>query len=220
VKIHLLGPEDHTYVEVLASCFANNLQQRWQFDRIQYQQSCDALTGLLNRSQFRSRARMAAADCSSYAIILIDVNALREVNESHGHMIGDALLVEIATGLRGRASDKELVGRIGGDIFGIFVPNLESTAVLMDRAGNLTDIFASGFSTGDREGKEFIRLTASVGLAIAPAGDASFDTTLSQADAALFIAKSRGPGTVLVYEAGMQVATQQTRGTDVAAQPN
>lgn len=208
-----LGPQDHTYIEVLASFFANNLQQRWQFDRIQYQQSHDALTGLLNRSQFRSRARMAAADCGAYGIIVIDVNALREVNESHGHMIGDALLVEIATGLRARATGDELVGRIGGDIFGIFVPNPDSAATMWDRAGIFTEIFANGFSTGDREGKEFIRLTASSGLAIAPASGASFDTTLSQADAALYVAKTRGPGSTLMYEAGMQEVAQQARST-------
>jgi diguanylate cyclase (GGDEF)-like protein len=215
-----LGPQDHTYVEVLASFFANNLQQRWQFDRIQYQQSHDALTGLLNRSQFRSRARMAAGDCGCYGIILIDVNALREVNEYHGHMIGDALLVEIATGLRERATGSELVGRIGGDIFGIFVPNPNSEAAMRDRAATFADIFASGFSTGDREGKDFIRLTASAGIAIAPAGGASFDTTLSQADAALFIAKARGPGSMLMYETGMQEAAQQGRATDVTARPS
>jgi diguanylate cyclase (GGDEF)-like protein len=204
---------------VLASFFANNLQQRWQFDRIQYQQSHDVLTGLLNRSQFRSRARMAAAESEGYGIILMDVNALRGVNESHGHMIGDALLVEIATGLRGRAAGNELVGRIGGDIFGIFVPKPGSEAAMWDRAATFTNIFASGFSTGDREGKEFIRLSASSGVAIALAAGASFDTTLSQADAALFVAKARGPGSTVMYEAGMQEAAQQACATAVGAQP-
>ncbi len=87
-----LGAEDYAYVEVLASFFANHLQQRWQFERLEYQQSHDVLTGLLSRSQFRSQARAAAHHCRRYAIILVNIDAFREINESRGHMIGDAVL--------------------------------------------------------------------------------------------------------------------------------
>jgi GGDEF domain-containing protein len=86
-----LGPRDNAYIDVLASFFANHVQQRWQFERIQYQQSHDVLTGLLNRSQFRSTVRSAARTSTHYAIILVDVDAFREINESYGHMIGDAV---------------------------------------------------------------------------------------------------------------------------------
>ena len=59
---HPLTRQDRSYVELLGSFFANHVQQRWQFERIQYHQSHDVLTGLLNRSQFRSQARAAASN--------------------------------------------------------------------------------------------------------------------------------------------------------------
>jgi diguanylate cyclase (GGDEF)-like protein len=194
------GEQDDAYIEVLASFFASRLQQNWQFDRIQYQQSHDVLTGLLNRSQFRSRARMLNFQTGSerYALLLLDVNALRTVNETYGHMIGDALLVEVATGLRSRVRGDEFAGRIGGDVFGIFIPGA-TRAKAVRRARDFSSVFSKPFSTGDRDGKEFIALSASIGLALAPEDGRDLDTIFSHADAALIEAKKRGPGSIFAY---------------------
>jgi diguanylate cyclase (GGDEF)-like protein len=199
-----LGPQDHVFVEVLASFFANHVQQLWQFERLQYQQAHDVLTGLLNRSQFRSVVRSTARTSSSYAIILLDIDAFREINESYGHMIGDALLVEVGNALRLRASDDEIVGRIGDDVFGVYIGNPISKEFVMSRALSFAEAFASGFSTGDREGKEFIARTAGLGIAIAPDDGLHIDAILSHADAALVKAKERGHGSLVFYEAGME----------------
>lgn len=208
-SLYPFGPEDKAYVEVLASFFANNVQQRWQFDRIAYQQSHDVLTGLLNRSQFRSQARAAARNCERYAIVLIDIDALREINESYGYMIGDALLVEVGNALRQRASTSEFVGRVGGDVFGIFIPNPISKEFVRARSIDFAEVFARAFSTGDREGKEFVALTASLGIAMAPEDGAAIDAILSHADAALLVAKGQGHGSVVAYEAGMEGDAQR-----------
>lgn len=204
-----LGPQDHAYIEVLASFFANHVQQRWQFDRIAYQQSHDVLTGLLNRSQFRSQARAASSTYDRYAVILLDVNAFREINESYGHMIGDALLVEVGNALQQRVSGDEIVGRVGGDVFGIYIANPISRDFVRGRALDFAEAFARGFSTGDREGKEFIALTASVGIAIAPDDGPTLDTIVSHADAALFTAKERGHGSMVFYATGMEGDAQR-----------
>lgn len=199
-----LGPHEHAYIEVLASFFANHLQQRWQFDRIEYQQSHDVLTGLLNRSQFRSQARAAARTSTSYAIILVDVNAFREINESFGHMIGDAVLVEIGSALRNRITGDEIIGRVGGDVFAIYLPKLATAKVVMAKTLDFAAVFAHGFSTGDRDGTEFVARTASIATAMAPEDGTNIDAILSHADAALLVAKSRGHGSIVRYEAGME----------------
>jgi diguanylate cyclase (GGDEF)-like protein len=204
-----LGPQDHVYIEVLASFFANHVQQRWQFDRIQYQQAHDVLTGLLSRSQFRSQARSATNTADRYAVIQVDVNAFREINEAYGHMIGDALLVEVGNALRKRAAADEIVGRVGGDVFGIFIPNPSSREFVRSRALDFAAVFARGFSTGDRERKEFIALTASLGVALAPDDGATLDAIISHADAGLFIAKERGHGSMVFYETGMEGDAQR-----------
>ena len=189
------GPQDDTYVEIIASFFANHLHQRWQFDRIQYQQHYDVLTGLLNRSQFRARARTACLPpAERFGVVIVNVSGFRRVNERHGHMIGDAMLVEVATALRSSSGDGELVGRLGGDVFAVCLPGASKTEAER-RALAVGAIFEHPFSTGDREGTEFIALAGCVGFAAAPDDGASFETVLACAEQALLVAKAGGPGT-------------------------
>jgi diguanylate cyclase (GGDEF)-like protein len=198
------GPLEHSFIEVLASFFARNVQERWQYARIAFQQSHDVLTGLFNRSQFRSLARAAAAQQPRFAIVLVDVDALREINETYGHMIGDALLVEVGAALQERATGDEIVGRIAGDVFGVYLPDPATPQAVLAAARRFGGAFNRGFSTGDREGREFVALTASLGMAFAPYDGRTIDDILSHADAALFAAKARGPGSIVAYTAGME----------------
>ena len=203
------GVQDRTYIQILAAFFANHLQQRWQAERIQYQQAHDTLTGLLNRSQFRSQARLAALGTKSYSLILVDINAFHEINESYGHMTGDSLLLEVATALRDRVGPTEILGRVGGNTFGIYVPEQLSSEEVTRRARDLGGVFAGGFSTGDREGREFIGLTASLGIATAPEHGDGIDAIFSHADAALLAAKDRGPASIVVFAPGMEGEAQR-----------
>ncbi len=199
-----LGPHDYAYIEVLASFFANHMQQRWQYERIQYQQSHDVLTGLLSRSQFRAQARIATRTNLRYAIILVNIDAFREVNESRGHMIGDAILVEVGNALKARATGDELVGRIEGDVFAIFIPHPVSKELVHERARAFADVFSNVFSTGDAAGTDFIARTGTLGTAVAPEDGAPIDALLSHAGAALLQAKAQGHGSIVAYEVGME----------------
>jgi diguanylate cyclase (GGDEF)-like protein len=159
---------------------------------------------LLNRSQFRSTVRSATRTTSRYAIVLVDVDAFREINESYGHMIGDAVLVEVGNALRLRAADGEFVGRIGDDVFGVYIGNPVSKDFVLSRALSFAEAFTRGFSTGDREGSEFIMRTAGLGVSLAPDDGTTIDAILSHADAALVRAKQRGHGSLVFYETGME----------------
>lgn len=204
-----LSSQEEAYVEVLASFFANHVQQRWQFDRIQYQQSHDVLTGLLNRSEFRSQVRIAVRTDTASAIVLVDVDLFREINETYGHMIGDAVLVEVGNALQQRALPSELVGRIGGDIFAIYIADAASKEGVRERVRDFAGVFARAFSTGDREGKKFIERSASFGIAVAPEDGSLIDTLFSRADTALIAAKRADRGSVVFYEAGMENEAQR-----------
>ena len=199
-----IGAHDRAYIEVLASYFAHHVQERWQFDRIQYQQSHDVLTGLLNRSQLRSQARSAARQSVHYGLLFIDVNAFREINAAHGQMTGDALLVEIGSALVRRANDGDLVGRIGGDIFAVYLEGVRSKDELAGRAREFADAFVQPFSTGDSQGKEFISRTASIGAALAPDDGATIEAIFLHAEAALVAAKERGHGATVLFVSGME----------------
>jgi diguanylate cyclase (GGDEF)-like protein len=198
------GPLEQSFLEVLASFFARDVQERWHYERIAYQQSHDVLTGLLNRSQFRSRARSAALVQPRFALMLIDIDLFREINETYGHMIGDALLVEVATALQERAAGDEIIGRIAGDVFGVYVSNPASAEAVLACARRFAEAFGRPFSTGDRDGREFVSLTATVGVAMAPYDGREIDDILLHADAALFVAKERGAGSIVAYTTGME----------------
>jgi EAL domain-containing protein (putative c-di-GMP-specific phosphodiesterase class I) len=119
-------------------------------------------------------------------------------------MIGDALLVEIGNALRLRASEGEFVGRIGDDVFGVYIGNPVSKEFVVSRVLSFAEAFTGGFSTGDRDGQQFIARTAGLGVAVAPDDGMTIDAILSHAGTALGSAKKRGHGSIVFYEAGME----------------
>jgi len=202
--------EDRAYVEIAASFFSSQVQMRWQFGQLQYHQTHDILTGLFNRSQFRSQARMATIGSTRFAVVVFDVNAFADVNKAYGNMIGDALLVEVAAGLAENTLPGEIAGRLSGDTFAVFIPEPRSHEFVRERALHLAQRFQRPFSTGDREGKEFITLTACFGIAMAPEHGTSLDTLLTHAGIAVAAAKARGHGTMLSYEPSMEGDAERT----------
>jgi diguanylate cyclase (GGDEF)-like protein len=199
-----IGAHDRAYVEVLAAYFAHHVQQRWQFARIEYQQSHDVLTGLVNRSTFRSQTRAATRHSTAFALLLIDVNGFSEVNALYGHTIGDAILVEIGDALQQCSRDGDIVGRTGGDVFAIYLAHATSREDVALRARAYADVFLLPFSTGDRDGKNFVGRTASMGVAIGPDDGTTIESIFSHAEAALAVAKKRGLGSTVFFEEGME----------------
>ncbi|MGD1067232.1 MAG: GGDEF domain-containing response regulator [Vulcanimicrobiaceae bacterium] len=199
-----LGQQEHAYIEVLASFFSIHVQQRWQFERIEYQQSHDVQTGLLNRSQFRSLASAQARESAGYAIVVIDVDAFHEVNESYGHTVGDALIVEVAGALQRCALRDEIVGRVGADVFAVYLPAPPSAEYILARARCFAEMFSRAFSVGERENPRIVARSASFGVGVSQETGQAIDVVLSHADAALAVAKERGHGFIVPYEAGME----------------
>jgi diguanylate cyclase (GGDEF)-like protein len=187
------GPQDYAYAEILASLFSAHFQQRWQAERIQFQLQHDSLTGLLNRVQLRAAGRAALRTSSNVALAIVDIDRLRDVNAAHGHIIGDAILVEVGAALAGQAVDDEIVARVGGDSFAVLFPSAQSREWTANRLAAYQSVFERPFSTGDREGRETIGVSATIGVALAPDA-ASFDELLLRAEAVVIDAKATGPG--------------------------
>ena len=198
------GPEDHTYVQLLADFFASRLQQVAQSDQLSYQLTHDSLTGLRNRTQFRleARTRLAGDGCGALAVVAMD--AFRGINKEFGHIIGDALLVEVGAALARIATEKDVVGRLAGDTFGLYLGGVGTETAMRTRLQDISQLFTRPFSTGDREGKEFVPLTATIGSAFSPDGTDKIDELLARADTAVFAGKQRGPGNVEVFQSAME----------------
>ncbi len=114
--------------------------------------------------------------------------------------------MEVGNALRKRATGDEIVGRIEGDVFGIYVPEPISINVVHARALDYADVFATAFSTGDRTGTDLIARTGSLGIAVAPEDGTMIDAVLMRAGTALANAKTRGHGSIVFYEDTMAPA--------------
>ncbi len=154
-------------------------------DRLRHQASHDHLTGLANRSLFDQRLRIALEDDLAACVLLLDLDGFKQVNDHHGHAVGDQVLVAVAKRLLGCVRPPDLVARLGGDEF----------AVLLDGAapgrGDLVaarvlGAFADPISVEGRR----LPLAASVGVAVGLHSDGGDpDRLLRRADAAMYAAK-------------------------------
>ncbi len=158
----------------------------------------DNLTGLSNRSTLLTHLRAAegAGDAGPLAVLYLDVDHFKQVNDAHGHAAGDAVLVAVADRLRTAVRPGDLISRIGGDEFvvvagGVGDGDTATTIAERIRAGMVPPISAGGRS---------ITATVSIGVAIGPRRWAS--SLLEQADGALYRAKDLGRDRVVLYELG------------------
>lgn len=177
------GPQDTAYVEVLASFFGAYYQQKWQSARLGHQLEHDSLTGLWNRSRFRSLGRGAFKPGAPAAIAVVDLVGFRKLNEAHGHLTCDALLVEVAAALSTKAHEDEILARVGGDAFAIFFPNAPSRDWLLESLDRFGGAFDVPMGIGDREGKESVPVAGRFGFACAPHDGTTLDELLLHAEA-------------------------------------
>jgi diguanylate cyclase (GGDEF)-like protein len=197
--------DDHTYINLLAGFFAGRIQRDEHSLKLLHHMSHDALTGLRNRTQFRLDARGLLAQHGRGALVVISLDGYRAINEEYGHIIGDALLVEVGAALERTLTGSEVAGRLAGDTFGAFLSfGAGGEHGARERIERLSDVFTRPFSTGDREGKEYIPLSATIGAAFGDGDGETIDRLLSHADTAVFAAKQRGRGRLEFYRPGME----------------
>ena len=156
-------------------------------DRLQRQALTDPLTGLANRRALHRTAEDCfAKDGAGPALILIDLDGFKPVNDRHGHAAGDLLLIAIGGRLRAQAGAAATVARVGGDEFAIWLPDCDAETLDM-RASALLAVLAAPFPIDGQP----IRIGASAGLARAPDDGGSLLDLMRSADAALYAAKPR-----------------------------
>jgi diguanylate cyclase (GGDEF)-like protein/PAS domain S-box-containing protein len=167
-------------------------------ERLSYQASHDALTGLANRALFSERIGAGLGGPRPVNIVLIDLDDFKTVNDTLGHPVGDALLVTVAQRMRDSVGPGDTVARLGGDEFAILLEGLDGDAV--DRV--LARI-AERLREPVHVDGHVLSVRASFGVAEGGAGDDATDL-LRQADIAMYEAKERGEGGYQRYESGMQ----------------
>lgn len=152
----------------------------------------DSLTGLPNRRLLQDRLSQALYSAQrrdgKVGALLIDLDDFKQVNDSGGHRVGDAVLREVAQRLGGCVRKADTLARHGGDEFVIILSELQAEADCQVVAEKVLRVLAQAF---DVEGRSF-RLGASIGIAVFPSGGADGDALLRNADAAMYRAKQQG----------------------------
>lgn len=144
---------------------------------------------------------------------MIDTDNFKQINDTRGHMIGDVVLSEIASGMKKIIRSSDIVGRIGGDEFIIFMKGIPSPETAKAKAKELVTMFHQLFS----EEKNSVNVTCSIGIAISPRDGKTFKEIYSNADKALYQAKDQGKDQYVIYDADAWKASDSISKSSIGA---
>lgn len=172
-------------------------QARTKLRKLAYR---DSLTGLFNRLAFKEKVHEYLARARRYnetfALLFVDLDLFKEVNDSFGHDAGDALLKQVADRILGQVRDSDIVSRLGGDEFTLLISPVENDIALASIAENLIDTLSRPFQLDDVE----VSIGCSVGVVSYPRDGENLDQLMRHADAAMYHAKALGRGCYAFFD--------------------
>ena len=156
----------------------------------------DVLTGLLNRARFLEQLGKRLDDGTApVAVLFIDLDGFKAVNDTLGHDAGDALLIEVATRMRQAVGQDDEIARLGGDEFTVML----SSERVLAKARALAEMLIGTLRAPYRIGSQEVYVSASVGIAVSDEQAQDVDTLIKRADTALYRAKETGRGRAVVF---------------------
>lgn len=171
----------------------------------------DPLTGLGNRASFDQRLdreiSLHARSGRQLALLCLDLDGFKDVNDLHGHGAGDQLLKDVARHLSSALAEDHMLARLGGDEFAVIVPSVTDPA----HVGHLADTLLKSLKGVDRTDTPAGLVSVSIGIALYPSDSKDRTELLSSADTALYRAKMEGKGTYRFFEAAMGVQIRERR---------
>lgn len=196
-----LGTDDE--LDALAKAFDKRTLQ------LQYQAQHDTLTKLPNRALFVDRLEQAIKineeEGQGIAVLFLDLDRFKEINDSFGHQSGDLLLMSVATGLDRLITPGDTISRMGGDEFTMILRNVSTTEEIVKKIDQIMSLFAKPMKLFERE----FFMTCSIGIALYPQNGRSVEELLKNADAAMYKAKQEGRNTYQFYTEEMTRKTYE-----------
>jgi diguanylate cyclase (GGDEF)-like protein/PAS domain S-box-containing protein len=175
--------------------------------RIAHMARHDDLTDLPNRAHFRDTLHQSLSDGQDVAVLMIDLDHFKAINDTLGHSVGDRLLAEAAARMRDTADDDAMVARIGGDEFAMLLPLHGDHDAAMRLAEQLVLLMAEPFFIE----AHVLTIGATVGIAFAPANASEPEDIIKYADLALYAAKQDGRSGWRLFTTDLDEAAQQRR---------
>ncbi len=178
-------------------------------ERLEYLAGHDLLTGLINRHDLESRMeqalRFALRDGSKLAVMFIDLDRFKTINDSLGHHVGDHLLAQVATRLLACVRDSDIVARLGGDEFVVVLTDLAAALDAASIAGGILQSLAEPYLV---EGNT-LNSSTSIGVSVFPQDGTDTDGLMKAADTAMYHAKAQGRNNVQFFTASMNADVQE-----------
>jgi diguanylate cyclase (GGDEF)-like protein len=200
-----LDARDQAALEALTAVGVSAFNRRRLSDEMVFLARHDALTGLHNRAVFTDRLSQALirrAPRGQVAVLYVDLDGFKEVNDLLGHETGDHLLVQVAERIMSVLRSEDTAARLGGDEFGILLDDLTDEGQADSVAQRLLDALAVTFHVGERE----VRVRASIGIAFSGEEPTTAEVLINSADTAMYAAKSRGKSRVERFLPAMREA--------------
>ncbi|MGY4623107.1 bifunctional diguanylate cyclase/phosphodiesterase [Bradyrhizobium sp. USDA 4486] len=170
----------------------------------------DALTSLPNRVLFHEQLEQGLRRTKSgdqLAVLCLDLDHFKDINDSLGHPIGDALLKEVGRRLKATVGENDTVARLGGDEFAVVQIGRSEETAARSLAGRLVEVISAPYEIDDHQ----IVIGVSIGISLSPQDSDNPDELLKNADLALYRAKADGRGTYRFFETGMDARAQARR---------
>lgn len=206
IRLHVTATHDAAgSVESLVTHAVDVTEQREHTQELLHQTLHDPLTGLPNRTLLVDRldhalSRTTRGDGTSVALLFLDLDHFKLVNDSLGHPTGDAILVEAAARLRAAVRPSDTVARFGGDEFVVCCEDVRAGTETIAMAERLLTTMRDPFVAGGQE----LRLSTSIGIALATRPGETAEGLLRDADTALYVAKGDGRDRFEVYDDGIR----------------
>jgi diguanylate cyclase (GGDEF)-like protein len=189
--------------ELMARAIRYAIERKKAEEKLAYLAQYDPLTGLANRALFHDRLEQALAragrDGDMIALMFVDLDRFKAINDSLGHTGGDSVLREVARRIQGRLRGSDTVARLGGDEFAVILEDLSEAQDAARVAEDLVSILSTPFISNGHD----VPVAASVGIAVHP--PSGQDALLKDADAAMYRAKQRGGNNHQFYTEEMNV---------------
>jgi len=196
------------------ACFTDISERKATEEHISHLAHHDALTGLLNRYSLQGRLEQALATARreqrALAVMFIDMDHFKNINDILGHAVGDGLLVEVARRLRDSVRDSDVVARLGGDEFVLVLTEVDNATA----AARVADKILRALGQPYRIEEEKLHITPSIGLAFYPDDGDDCEALMKHADTAMYHAKSQGRNNVQFFTAEMNRAAVERLGLD------
>ena len=167
----------------------------------------DPLTGLYNREAIEIKTNEIIQNFpeNNHAIMILDIDNFKQVNDNFGHLYGDAFLCEISRKIKSKFRNDDLVARLGGDEYLVLMKNISNSELAIDKANDLCKLIEGAYGTGGTK----VKVTVSVGVVLYPNHGKTFDELYHHGDQALYKIKKNNKNGVCLYDESLEISDGQ-----------